>query len=256
MTSEQQGRPVPPPPGPIGPAAPKSARGSRWPLVAVGAAALAVVLGLLATVLSLRALDQANDARDIARAAGAGRTAAPPPGTDAPSGAPTAPASEPSGAEPPSGPTPDGSAEPSLNPQTQYKEKYVDERLTLRANCGSDLDIDLDKPEVRVTDGEELRFTARCGGDSSYFNLAAGATGAQVDAVTLGAADCNERIVKGSIGQDINVPARKGVVLCVKTSINEAQERGDTWKMALVQVTDVNDDGTVVLTAKAWDIPL
>ncbi|MEW2380010.1 hypothetical protein AB0883_28420 [Micromonospora sp. NPDC047812] len=256
MTSDQQGPPVSPPPGTGGSAAPKPRGGSRLPLVAVGAAALAVILGLLAAVLSLRALDQADDARDIAQAAGAGRTGAPPPGTDAPSEAPTAPASEPSGAEPPTGPTPDGSTEPSLNPQTQYKEKYVDERLTLRASCGSDLDIDLDKPEVRVTDGEELRFTARCGGDSSYFNLAAGARGAQVDAAMLSAVDCNERIVKGSIGQDINVPARKGVVLCVKTALNEAQERGDTWKMALVQVTDVNDDGTVVLTAKAWDIPL
>ncbi|MEV4466547.1 hypothetical protein AB0J51_23355 [Micromonospora echinofusca] len=256
MTSDQQGRPLPPPPGASGPAVPKPRGGGRLPLVAIGAAALAVLLGLLATVLSLRALDQANDARDIARAVGAGRPVDPPPATDAPSEAPTVPTPEPTGAEPPSGPTPDGSTEPSLNPQTAYKEKYVDERLTLRASCDSNLDIDLDKPEVRVSDGEELRFTARCGGNSSYFNLATGTKGSQVDAATLSAADCNERIDKGAIGTDINVPARKGVVMCVKTSLNDAQERGDTWKMALVQVTDVNDDGTVVLTARAWDIPL
>ncbi|MDT0532034.1 hypothetical protein RM555_23850 [Micromonospora sp. DSM 115977] len=256
MTSDQQGPTVSPPPGAGGPAAPKPRGGSRWPLVAVGAAALAVVLGLLATVLSLRALDQANDARDIARAAGAGRPVDPPPGTDAPSDASTAATPEPTGAAPPSGPTPDGSTEPSLSPQTAYKEKYVDERLTLRASCDSNLDIDLDKPEVRVSDGEELRFNARCGGNSSYLNLAAGTKGTQVDAATIGAADCNDRIEKGSIGQDFNVPARKGVVLCVKTSLSDAQERGDTWKMALVQVTDVNDDGTVVLTVRAWDIPL
>ncbi|MGW4501839.1 hypothetical protein ACWENR_24910 [Micromonospora sp. NPDC004336] len=257
MTSDQQGRPASPPPGPGGPAAPKPRGGSRWPLVAVGAAALAVLLGLLATVLSLRALDQANDARDIARAAGAGRGVEGRPGPGEPAGTSTAPAPATTGAEPPPpGPSLSGSAEPSLDPRTEFKEKYVGERLTLRANCGTDLDIDLDKPEVRVSDGEELRFTARCGGNSSYFNLASRARGAQVDAATLGAADCDERIAKGAIGTDINVPARKGVVLCVRTSLTEARERGDTWKMALVEVTDVNDDGTVVLTAKAWDIPL
>ncbi|MGC4791558.1 hypothetical protein ACLQ22_27470 [Micromonospora sp. DT178] len=256
MTSDQQGPPLPPPPVPGGPAGPKPRGGSRWPLVAVGAAALAVVLGLLATVLSLRALDQANDARDIAQAAGAGRVDERP-GADEPAETSTAPAPATTGAEPPPPePSLSGGAEPTLDPRTQFKEKYVDERLTLRANCGTDLDIDLDKPEVRVSDGEELRFTARCGGNSSYFNLASRARGAQVDATALSAADCDERIAKGAIGTDINIPARKGVVLCIRTSLTEARERGDTWKMALVQVTDVNDDGTVVLTAKAWDIPL
>jgi hypothetical protein len=217
--------------------------------VAVGAAALA-------TVLSLRALDQANDARDIARAAGAGRADERPAGSGEPSETQTAPAPGTTGTEPPPEPSLSASDEPLLNQQTPYKEKYVDERLTLRANCGSDLDIDLDKPEVRVTAGEELRFTARCGGNSSYFNLDAKASGSQVDAASLSPADCNERIMKGSIGPDINVPARKGVVLCVKTSLSDARESGDTWKMARVHVTDVNDDGTVVLTVSAWDIPL
>ncbi|MFG2009343.1 hypothetical protein ACGFNF_09755 [Micromonospora sp. NPDC048868] len=256
MTSDQQGAPLPPPPGPGGPAAPKPRGGSRWPQVAVGAAALAVLLGLLATVLSLRALDQANDARDIARAAGAGRVDERP-GSGEPAGTSTAPAPATTGAEPPPPePSLSGSAEPTLDPRAPVKEKYVDERLTLRASCGSDLDIDLDKPEVRVSNGEELRFTSRCGGDSSYFNLASRARGAQVDAATLSAADCDDRIAKGAIGTDINVPARKGVMLCVRTSLSDARERGDTWKMALVQVTDVNDDGTVVLTARAWDIGL
>ncbi|MBQ1073895.1 hypothetical protein KBX06_12095 [Micromonospora sp. C31] len=255
MSSDQHGAALPPPPKPGSPPPAKPRGGSRWPLVAVGAAALAVVLGLLATVLSLRALDQANDARDIARAAGAGRVGEPP-GTGEPAQTSTPPAPATTGAEPPPEPGTSGSAEPSIDPQTPFKEKYVDERLTLRASCNTNLDIDLDKPEVRVSDGEELRFTARCGGNSSYFNLAPGTKGAQVDAATLSAADCDDRIDKGGIGTDINVPARKSVVLCIRTNLTDARERGDTWKMALVQVTDVNDDGTVVLTAKAWDIPL
>ncbi|MEU4645127.1 hypothetical protein [Micromonospora sp. NPDC023814] len=251
MTSDQQGAPAPPSSGPGGPAAPKSRGGSRWPLVAAGAAGLALVLGLLATALSLRALDQANDARDIARAAGAGRPLAPTPGPGEPTDAPTAPAPEPSGAEQ----TP-GTPQPSLNQQTRYTDKYVDQRLNLRAACDSSVDIDLDKPEVRVSDGEEVRFTARCGGNSSYFNLTRSTDGTQVDSASLGAADCNDRIEKGAIGPDINVPARKGVAICVRTSLPDAQERGDTWKMALLHVTDVNDDGTVVVTVRAWDIPL
>ncbi|MFG3699258.1 hypothetical protein ACGF5C_15260 [Micromonospora sp. NPDC047620] len=256
MTSDQQGAPVPPSSGPGGPGAPKSSGGSRWPLVAAGAAALALVLGLLATALSLRALDQANDARDIARAAGAGRPLDPPPGPGEPTNEPTTPAPEQTGAESPSGPTPGGSGEPSLDQRTRYTDKYVGEELTLRAGCDSYVDIDLDKPEVRVSDGEEIRFTARCGGNSSYFNLTRGTKGSQVDSASLGAADCNDRIDKGPIGPDINVPARKGVAICIKTSLGDAQERGDTWKMALLRVTDVGDDGTVVVTVRAWDIPL
>ncbi|MER7333738.1 MULTISPECIES: hypothetical protein [unclassified Micromonospora] len=255
MTSDQQGTPVPPSSGPGVPGAPRSGGGSRWPLVAVGAAGLALVLGLLATALSLRALDQANDARDIARAAGAGRPLAPTPGPGEPTDAPTTPAPEPSGAEQTPGQTP-GTPQPSLNQQTRYTDKYVDQRLTLRAACDSSVDIDLDKPEVRVSDGEEIRFTARCGGNSSYFNLTRSTDGTQVDSASLGAADCNDRILTGAIGPDINVPARKGVAICVRTSLPDAQERGDTWKMALLHVTDVNDDGTVVVSVRAWDIPL
>jgi hypothetical protein len=80
-----------------------------------------------------------------------------------------------------------------------------------------------------------------------------------VDATTGAArdstpADCVEKIRQAPVGPGATVPVRKSVVLCLTTSYAAAVERGDRWRVALVEVTGTNSDGTVELSATAWDI--
>ncbi|MEH1013409.1 hypothetical protein V6U90_09880 [Micromonospora sp. CPCC 206060] len=218
--------------------------------MAIAVAALAMVLALVSLLVSWRALDQAGVARDIARAGGGAEPSQSPVArTPAAQDAITEPAREPT-----SGAEPGTTVEPSLDLRTRYTAKYEKVTLILRAGCDSSLDIDLDKPEVRVTNGEDLRFSARCGANPSLFALV-NSRGSQADTPLLTPADCNVRIERAPIGPDITVPARKGVVICVKTSLADARQSGDTWKMALVEVTGTSDDGTVTIEVTAWDIP-
>lgn len=251
----------PPPGGPglVGPGGPGPGgtppgppRRSRWPFVAVTLTVLALVVSLVALLVSWRALDQANDARDIAKAGGGGidvKPTAGAPRTTAPTGGgqPT-----PDGGQ--SAANPGSSEEPVLNQQTRYTVRYEKKELVLRLGCDRSFDIDLDKPEVNVDSGEDLKFNARCGGDTSVFELA-NSRGAQADTPTLNAVDCNDRIERAPLGPGATVPARKAVVICVRTSLNSAVERGDTWKMVLLEVTGASSDGTVTVAVTAWDIP-
>lgn len=221
---------------------------SRLSILTVAAALLALILASVALLVSWRALDQANDARDIAKAAGGGPVPPPSASPEGPNPPPTDSTSAPQ--------TPDSTAsEPELNAQTRYTVKYEKEVLTLRSGCNSSVDIDLDEPRVGVANGEDIEFSSICGADPSNFRLAWGSRGTQADTAALTPNDCADRIRKAPLGSDVAVPARKGAVMCVITSLTEAVKRGEQRKMVLVEVTGTSDDGTVTVSATAWNIP-
>jgi hypothetical protein len=257
--SAEPGRPggaVPPPAVP--PPSTKSDQappGSRRGTIAVGVALLALIVSLASAVFAWRAIDQANDARDMALAGG-GRSS---PGTDpAGGGVTTAPTTDAGPAATTKAPAADPNATPAapvLNEQTKYRVKYTKRAMNLQTRCGSDLYIDLDEPRVRVDASvAELSFSMPCGTDPAYFKLT-GAEGSAVESPKITPSDCNDKIQLSPVGDDVQLPARQGRVLCVKTSLGRADAAGDTWKMVVVEVTATGEDGVVSIEASAWDIP-
>jgi hypothetical protein len=217
-------------------------------------AAAALLLAVVSAGLSWRALDQANDARDIAAAGAVGAQDA-----DGRATQPTATAPQDNGPATEEPILPEDPAvtpqEPELNEQTEFKVKYSKELLRLRAECSYQMKADLDEPRVGVDSREDLIFNMACGGDTSSLVLADGVVGARVDSSTLTPADCADQIRTGALPPQGPTPARQGVVLCVKTSHAAASEQGITQKMVVLEIRGVAQDGTVTVQATAWDIP-
>jgi hypothetical protein len=219
---------------------------------------LALVIAFVSVGFAWRAMDQAKDAKTIALAGGRG---------------PLGPTSQPTGAaltgtSPTSATTSDSPTGqpvdpavtpglPELNERTQYTVKYQKQPLTLRqARCNTDVYVDLDEPRVGVgRDQGDLAQALDCSGQSLSFQLGEGAQGSQSDTPGLTPQDCAERIRTSPLPADSSVPVRKGVVLCVITSLASAQSRGDTQKMVVVEVSGISDDKAVSVLVTAWSIP-
>lgn len=249
----------PPAPYSVSPAAPAPARRSRGALFAIGVAALALLLAVISLVVAWRAVDQAGDAKQFALAGGT--AAAADPATEAPAPPPTTEAAPPpTGSEPtdlPSPPDPSSTAEPApLDERTVYTAKYERQTLTLRAGCNDSMYIDLDEPRANVPNTDyDLGFTRRCLGDTSNLSLGEGVEASESGSPQMTPHDCAERIRTAPIGTDAGVPVRKGVVLCLTTSLGKAREKGDSQRMVRLEITGVADDGTVTLQSTAWNIP-
>lgn len=249
-------------PDPVSPAPSSgtSADARRRPglLLAMSIAALALVIAFVSAGFAWRAMDQAKDAKTIALAGGRGplgptsqATGSAPPGTS-----PTSAATS----DPPTGPPVDTTVTPGLpelNERTQYTVKYQKQPLIVRqARCNADVYVDLDEPRVGVgRDQADLVQALDCGAQSLSFQLGGGAQGSQSDTPGLTPQDCAERIRTAPLPADSAVPVRKGVVVCVITSLVSAQSRGDTQKMVLVEVGGVSDDKAVSVLVTAWNIP-
>jgi hypothetical protein len=240
-----------PPPRPPLPASLVSGKRLPYGVTALAVAGLALLLAFASLAFAWRAIDQANDARQIALA-GRGEP-------DAPStvGA-QAPQSEPAAVEStdPVEPTePAGTGEPApLDERTVYTSKYEKQILTLKASgCNRPMYADLDEPRANVgAGGYDLALHAGCA--SSYLALGDGVAGSESASVASTPQDCAEQIRTAPLGE-ATVPVRKGVVLCLTTSFAAANERGDDQRMVLVEITGVADDEAVTLKTTAWNIP-
>lgn len=245
-----------PPPRP--PAA--APRGRRLgPAVVLGAAALAVLLALVSVLISWRALDQANDARDIAlsRAPGASGPAGPSQPAES-SDPPPAPTGEPPGSGP-HDPTVEPE-NPGFDEKTQYTVAYEKQDLTLERSCESSArrNIDLDEPRVNVgTNLNDLSFRSKCAGEAAAtFLLPNEVVGASADAPSTTPNECARRIRTAPLGDDVPVPLQQGVVLCVVTSLPAANDIGISRKMVVVEVRAISEiRGSVVIRVSAWNIP-
>ena len=142
---------VPPPPLPT-PAVPAPAAKRRlWPVLAIAVSTLALLLAGGAGLVSWRALDQANDARDIALRGGQPPVAQPA-GETPPTASPeTAEASPPAQvALPPEVDPSTGEASDDLplNPEAEFTQVYDKQHLKIQTRCNYPTYADLDKPEV------------------------------------------------------------------------------------------------------------
>ena len=211
------------------------------------------MIAVASAVVSWRALDQANDARDIADALGS-REIIEPAAVPEPADPPTTePATAGAAGEPlDSGATP---TVPTLNAQTRYETKYSGESLKLQGSCTDYLYIDLDEPRLRVESGKaELMLDVDCNGAASTLQMVNGVVGSELEAAVTTPAECNESIRTSPLGTP-SQPVRRGKVYCFMTSLDTARTSGDTWKMVVVEIKSTAQDGTVTLVADAWNIP-
>ena len=228
----------------------KPAQRRPWPaLVAVGVSVLALLFAVASAGLSWRAASKADEALDrvTGLAAPVGQPSEPLPD---PMDAPTTPP------EPTDEPDVNATgAAPELNAQTQYKTHYTDQVMRLPSNCGDEITVDLDEPRVAVdSSAAEIRYTDPCGPTPAYFNLGEGVKGSEVDSDSVTPIECADRIRTSPLSGE-NQPIRRGQVFCINTSLNTARSSASTWKMVIVSVTAIAQDGTVSLTASAWNIP-
>jgi hypothetical protein len=214
------------------------------------AAGLALLVAVVSMVVSWRALDQAQVARDIANAGGGGPAGPAPTSRAEPTDDGGPPATEPAAPLDPAI-TP---GEPELNERTDYRLAYEKKTLRLRANCNRGMLVDLDRPEVGV-DQQELAFNGVCPGDPATLTLANGVRGSESPRPSPSPADCNELIITGPIPNDTPIPVRQGVVLCLRTSFTAAQQQGISWKMVVLEIVGVGADSATTVSVTAWDIP-
>jgi hypothetical protein len=204
---------------------------------AIGVAMAAIVLALLATAVAAVALFRANDAQSRADRALAGVPSADsgnrPVGPSGPSG----------------GATPIQTSTP--NPGAAFVPVYLAESLKLQASeCGF-VGVDLDRPQVAA--GEfELRFRGPCADNVVRLETLVVASVASSSDVTP--EECTDLIRRAPLGVS-QVTVSKGLVLCLRTSADEAQRQGIPQKLAVLEVVSVADDGTTEVRVTAWSVP-
>lgn len=248
---DPHGAPPAPPTQPGGPApaspAARPAKGG-FRLLTFGVALLALLISLVAAVQSERAVDKAGKALAAAGAGARGTTT-----ETAPAATATTDAGVPETTTE-AAPETSGTA-PSLNAQTQYKQRYADQTLRISSNCNEAVDIDVDEPRVQVADTiAELVYSWPCGAAAPQITLPDGVGGSEVDTDSVTPADCADRIRTSPLLTGAH-PLRRGQVYCLNTSRTAANSAAITWKMVVLKVTATNSDGTVTFSASAWDIP-
>lgn len=215
-------------------------------------AGVAVLLALVSVVIALRATGRAQDALDrVDRIVTAGAGSAVP--TTEPSAPSNVVTDQPAATDEPSTV---GPAAPPTEPAAKYTSAYSSETLQLQARCHYNLYLDLDDPRVLVNDGstEDLMYTQGCT-DASTFTLSPGVFGSTTDSPTVQPWECADRIRSAPIAPDLEVPARKGVVMCVLTSPSAARQQGIKQRIVVLEVTGEGKDGKIVLKVTAWNVP-
>ncbi|TNH21473.1 hypothetical protein FHG89_31485 [Micromonospora orduensis] len=220
----------------------------------IAVAALALLVSLGSAIVSWRALDQAQTARDIASArAPVGSTdSGPAPAPSDPATTTDSPQTTVAPEEPPRSPgTP-----PELSEQTVYEPKYENQSLTLKpTDCFKEMQVDLDEPRANVgSNTTDMALNAGCPG-APFIELAAGVEGSEAASAGMKPAECNNSIRSAPIAAGAEVPLRKGSWLCIRTNYAAAREQRDRWRMVLLEVVTINNDRTTVIRVTAWNIP-
>jgi hypothetical protein len=249
------GPPFPQSPAPVAAVAPAARPRRGLGLMALAVAALSLLVAVVASVVAVRAGNDAAEARELASALGAQRgpaptvptEAAPPPAEPPPAGGPADPATDPG--------DPNATGEPRLDERTTYEVKYQREPLTVSSECNYSMYVDVDEPRADVpSTGWDVAFTGGCGvADPPTLRLGEGVAGTVAGSRMSTPADCAEKIRQAPIGSDVSVPARQGVVLCINTSYAAARERGDQWRIARLEIVSA-EDGTARIEAYAWNV--
>ncbi|TDC31692.1 hypothetical protein [Micromonospora sp. KC213] len=243
------GMPGAPPPGP--PARPPRS-GRPVALLALGVAALALLVAFGSALFAWRAVDQAKDAKSIALA---GRPAEAPPA--APPGSASGPAQSPTEAPPGTDPLPRSVGEqPELTEQTVYTPAYERKSLKLSATCSAPQYADLDMPQTRNDSaGAEIRLNGSCANEPASFRLLDGVEGSEDAYPGMKPQECSDKIDTALVAPNRRIPASKATVFCLTTNYKDAKARNAPWRMVLVHVVGVANDGVTTIEVTAWNIP-
>ncbi|WFE39659.1 hypothetical protein [Micromonospora sp. WMMD998] len=239
-----------------GPASAPRSGGRGLVVLALGVAGLALLLALGSAIFAWRAIDQAQDAKDIALRPG---TAASPSANGEPGGSAPPPTSsaptETEGTTPDDTPRSPGEA-PALDERTVYRPSYQKEPLVLQAACSYSMYVDLDEPRTRNdSTGADIRFTRGCGNEPSTLRLENGVDGTDAASAGTTPQECAKKIRTALIGEAQRIPVRKGTAICITTDYAYARAHGDPWRMALIEVVGVSNDGSTTLQVTGWEIP-
>ena len=228
-----QPTPQPPPPAP---APPPAGPAGRAPLYL---ASLALVVALLAALVSLVALSRTGDEPPPA----ATGTTAPAPGPDPATPEPTAAPTE----DPPVEPTDEPTGAP--DPSGVFTPAY--EQEVLRIQPSSSRYIDLDEPSANARSGTgEFYYSSSLPVGNLFFDEV---DVAEIKSAAPTAGDCVQELRRAPIDTTV-VPVR-GKALCVLTSAGRAASQGLRRKVVLIRMDALSEDGTLNLTLTAWDVP-
>jgi hypothetical protein len=214
----------------VEPPPPRSPRRYGLP-VALTVAVLALIASAGASMIAWRALGVARAAADSRLPASF--AALPPP-----------PAVTPSAVAPSIAPT----------PSVTYSVAYDKEALTAQVACADATYLDLDEPLADAEQAKaDLRYDNRCGDGASTLSLGPGASaGSEVTGADVDAEACREAITATPLAPDAEVEIKSGVQLCVLTSGVGTANPDPAGRMVLVEVTEMDVDGTAGLRATSW----
>jgi hypothetical protein len=223
-------------------------------LLTVGLAAFAVLLGIASVGLSWQASSKAGEALEKISALSTAQPVRPAAEPTVPAATETTSAA--GEATPSASATSSAGSDPELSKETQFGVKYENEALRLPLSCNNGINIDVDEPRVGAESPiSDVRFYDPCGSGTPYVNLSAGVRGSVTESDSLQPAECVDLIRRSPLSTD-NQPIRQGQVYCINTSKDAAKSSAESWKMVIMTISAISQDGTVTIEASAWTIPL
>lgn len=143
-----------------------------------------------------------------------------------------------------------------LTEQTVYEPKYQKQPMVLQAACGRTMYADLDEPRAQNDEEQaEISLSISCSANLPVIRLMDGVEGSEDARPGMTPKECADKIRSALVGRDAPIPVRKGTALCITTSYHDARERRDQWRMILMQVVGVSNDGATTVELSAWNIP-
>ncbi len=232
--------------------------GGRWsrsrllPLAAGLALGLTMLLSVLALGVGSLALSAAHDAEESAERATAAAS------REEPAPAPPEPIAEsaPSAPDPTDDPDPTPNDLPSnepgdLKPSASYQLAYGDQKLRIQAGCNN-REVDLDEPRVTPDTGSDLTYSG-CSSGRLELSFNSEIRVSQMTTTKPSANECAEAI-RSSAGNNAMAPSQN-MTLCMLTSKAAATELGISQKIVLFRVDSIAKDGSLNVSATAWNVP-
>ncbi|WP_035856649.1 hypothetical protein [Cryptosporangium arvum] len=229
----------------------RSFEAAGLPVVALGLAVLAILIGGIATVTGLIAVGRAASAESAAERAASAAASAVAAGAPSTPGVaqPVAPAPEPPA---PPRPSPTASLNPDrLDPAGNYELAYAVQPVRVQPSTCEGTDLDLDEPRVLPPAGADAAYGS-CA-DGFHLDFGESARFAVVADPQASAGGCVEAI-QSDPGVGWVTPSA-GTTVCVLTSRLAAEPQQLTTKLVRLTVETVENDGTLAAALTAWVVP-
>lgn len=215
-----------------------------------------LVLALVGVGASLATLLATEDDQLAGGSTAPGTSASAAPSAEEPSSAPS-PSTEPSepvlpSAEPTSPIEVDPHASPSaLDVEADFTLAYSDQRLRITAPCLSRR-VDLDEPRVGV-EGSTDEFVYQFCSQKPSLYFPQGVSVSRDGGEGAGPRDCAEAVRTG-VDANTFAPAA-GDHICVISDPESARDQGIPHRITLLSVLGIGADGTMAVSATAWNVP-